>query len=153
MPTITNFGLIFKDKLAAMNLSASDISFVINVNSAFSMSMGLVSGALQRNFGYRKIGIVAGIAFSIGIILCSFTSSFISFVLTYGLLAGNEYKFTYSQINNKIIQLAAGFGLSISSFQLAVSTYFLEKRNKAIGIGMSVAGIGNFIILFFSKSY
>lgn len=90
MPTITNFGLIFKDKLTAMNLSASDISLVININSAFSMSMGLVSGALQRNFGYRKIGIISGVAFAIGIILCSCTRNFISFVFTYGLLAGNN---------------------------------------------------------------
>lgn len=92
MPTVTNFGLIFKDKLSAMNLSASDVSLVININSAFSMSMGLVSGALQRNFGYRKIGIIAGIAFTIGIILCSFTKNFISFVFTYGLLTGNWYR-------------------------------------------------------------
>ncbi|XP_037028588.1 monocarboxylate transporter 13-like [Bradysia coprophila] len=124
VPAITNFGLIFKDKLTAMNLSASDISLVININSAFSMSMGLINGALQRNFGYRKIGIVSGAAFALGIILCSCSSNFISFVFTYGLLT------------------AAGFGLSLSSFQLAISTYFLEKRNKATGIAMSVAGIG-----------
>lgn len=130
-----------------MNLSASDISFVININSAFSMSMGLVSGALQRNFGYRKIGILSGVAFALGIILCSCTRSFMSFVFTYGLLAGNKQK--QKNIKSpihafKTFTLAAGFGLSISSFQLAISTYFLEKRNKAIGIGMSVAGIGSY---------
>lgn len=32
----------------------------------------------------------------------------------------------------------------MSSFQLAISTYFREKRNKATGIGTAVAGIGNF---------
>lgn len=73
-----------------MNLSASDISFVININSAFSMSMGLINGALQRNFGYRKIGIVSGAAFALGIVLCSFSSNFITFVFTYGLLAGKN---------------------------------------------------------------
>lgn len=85
-----NFGLIFKDKLVAMNLSASDISLVININSAFSMLMGLISGTLQRNFGYRKIGIISGTAFALGIILCSWTNNFVSFFFTYGLLAGNE---------------------------------------------------------------
>lgn len=49
--------------------------------------------------------------------------------------------------------IAAGFGLSISSFQLAVSTYFLEKRNKAIGVGMSVAGIGDNIIVDIDSGY
>lgn len=73
-----------------MNLSASDISLIININSAFSMLMGLISGALQRNFGYRKIGILSGVAFALGIILCSCTSNFITFVFTYGLLAGKE---------------------------------------------------------------
>lgn len=33
-------------------------------------------------------------------------------------------------------------GLCSSSFSLALNTYFKEKRNRAAGIGMTIAGLG-----------
>lgn len=87
-PSITNFGLIFKDKFAEMKMPAADISFIMNFNSAFGMSLGLINGPLLRNFGYRKVAIVAGMLFSTGITLTSFANSFLAFVFTYGIVTG-----------------------------------------------------------------
>ena len=33
-------------------------------------------------------------------------------------------------------------GLCSSSFSLALNTYFKDKRNRAAGIGMTIAGLG-----------
>lgn len=80
---MTNFGLIFKDKFVDMNMSATDVTIIINLNSAFGMTLGLVNGPLLRNFGYRKIAIVAGIFFSFGFFLTSWANSFTHFFITY----------------------------------------------------------------------
>lgn len=87
-PSITNFGLIFKDKFSDMKMPAADITMIMNINSAFGMSMGLINGPLLRNFGFRKVGVMAGILFSVGMMATAFANSFGTFVLTYGIIAG-----------------------------------------------------------------
>lgn len=37
---------------------------------------------------------------------------------------------------------ATGFGLSASSFSLALNTYFKKLRNKAAGVSMTLTGLG-----------
>lgn len=37
---------------------------------------------------------------------------------------------------------ASGFGLISSSFSLALNTYFLKKRGRAVGAAVTVAGLG-----------
>lgn len=73
-----------------MEMPAADITMIMNINSAFGMSMGLINGPLLRNFGYRKVGIMAGILFSIGMMATSFANSFGAFVLTYGIITGES---------------------------------------------------------------
>lgn len=44
-----------------------------------------------------------------------------------------------------IMSLAIGYGLSNSSFSLALSSYFTQNLNKASGMAMTLAGIGPII--------
>lgn len=70
-----------------MDMSATEFSLIINLNSAFGMSVGIFNGPLLRNFGYRKVAAMAGFIFSFGLFLTSFASSFTHFVITYSIIA------------------------------------------------------------------
>lgn len=89
IPTTSNFGLIFKDKFERMNVPAADLTFIININSALSMAVGLINGPLLRYFGYRKISIVAALLFSIGLMLTALTDSILGIIITYGVITGS----------------------------------------------------------------
>lgn len=88
IPTTTSFGLIFKDKFAEMNVPAADLTLIININSAFAMSLGFINGPLLRAYGYRKISVIGSLFFAVGMILTSTANSIFDFIITYGLITG-----------------------------------------------------------------
>lgn len=88
IPVMLSFGLIYKDQLSQLGLSATDISMIMSTFSAFGMSFGLINGPLIKTFGYRKVGVASGILFSVGMFLTSWARSFSHFMITYGLIAG-----------------------------------------------------------------
>lgn len=90
IPTTTCFGLIFKDKFQEMDVPAADLTLIININSAFAMSLGFINGPLLRAYGYRKISVVGGAFFAIGVMLTSSANSILDFIVTYGLITGTN---------------------------------------------------------------
>lgn len=88
IPTTSCIGLIFKEKFAEMQMPAADLTLIINVNSALSMSLGLINGPLLRAFGYRKISVIAAIVFSLGLIFTAFSDSMPSLIINYGIITG-----------------------------------------------------------------
>lgn len=86
VPVLTSFGLIFKDKFQALNMSALDATLILNLNSALGMTLGLVNGALLRCYGYRKIAVLGGTLFSSGLIATSWANSFQHFLVTYSII-------------------------------------------------------------------
>lgn len=139
IPIVQVFGLIFKDCLAELNLNATDISIIINVNLASGMMLGMVNGALLKTFGYKKVAIVGSILHTIGIILTSFANTFSLFIICYGILS------------------SIGFGMSMSGFSLALNTYFTTRRNRAMGLAITITGLGpilmpqvaSFLLIFY----
>lgn len=91
------FGLLFQDKFKTLNMSATDISVIINLNSAFGMGLGLLNGPLLRYFGFRKVAFAAGIFFSVGMFCTAFANSFGTFAFSYGIIAC-EFNFLYFSI-------------------------------------------------------
>lgn len=89
IPTTSNFGLIFKDKFEQMQMPAADLTLIININSALSMSLGFINGPLLRRFGYRSVSVAAAVLFSLGLILTAMVDSVIGFIITYGVITGN----------------------------------------------------------------
>lgn len=81
------FGLIFKDSFAALNLTATDTSVIINVNLAFGMLLGLINGPLLKIFGYRKVAMAGSIMYAVGVTLTAFANSFTLIIICYGVLA------------------------------------------------------------------
>lgn len=100
IPVMQTFGLLFQDKFKTLNMSATDISVIINLNSAFGMGLGLINGPLLRNFGFRKVAIAAGVFFFIGMFATAFANSFGTFAFSYGIIAC-EFFFCCS-VRNKI---------------------------------------------------
>lgn len=96
IPTTSCIGLIFQEKFAQMKMPAADLTLVINVNSALSMSLGLINGPLLRAFGYRKISVIAAIIFSLGLILTAFSDSISSLIINYGIITGLEFLFLFA---------------------------------------------------------
>lgn len=88
IPTTSCIGLIFKEKFAQLQMPAADLTLIINVNSALSMSLGLINGPLLRAFGYRKISVIAAIVFSLGLIFTAFSDSISSLIINYGVITG-----------------------------------------------------------------
>lgn len=72
-------------------MPAADLTFIINLNAAFSMSLGFLNGPLLRTFGYRTISIVAAVFFTVGLTLTAYARSVVDFIITYGLITGNLF--------------------------------------------------------------
>ncbi|KAL0121787.1 hypothetical protein PUN28_006923 [Cardiocondyla obscurior] len=130
IPILQGFGLIFKESFAALNLSATDTSVIINVNLAFGMILGLINGPLLKIFGYRKVAMVGSIMYTMGVTLTAFANSFALIIISYGLLA------------------SIGMCMSHSGFSLATNTYFntKKKRGRAISLGMTLTGLGSILM-------
>ncbi|XP_024893836.1 uncharacterized protein LOC112468741 isoform X1 [Temnothorax curvispinosus] len=124
IPILQVFGLIFKDSFATLNLTATDTSVIINVNLAFGMILGLINGPLLKIYGYRRVALTGSIMYAVGVILTAFANSFALIIICYGVLA------------------SIGISMSMSAFSLATNSYFTTKRSRAVGMGMTVTGLG-----------
>ncbi|KAG8038492.1 hypothetical protein G9C98_006188 [Cotesia typhae] len=123
VPLITGMSLVFIDVFASLKLPPTSVSIIMSTNMSFGMAMGLLHGPLLRKFGYRKVAITGALMFFTGTLLTAFSYKFIHFLIAYGLMT------------------SMGVGLSMAAFSLALNTYFLEKRGRAMGLAMTITGI------------
>ncbi|XP_008192898.2 monocarboxylate transporter 6 isoform X2 [Tribolium castaneum] len=122
------FGLIFKDTFSDMALSATEGSLVINVNAAFGKILGPLIGILLKMCGFRKTAILGGVLLTAGMVLTSFSSSFIDLILFYGFVT------------------SLGMQMSESAQRLALNAYFKERRSVAMGFGVTMSGFGPILV-------
>ena len=101
VPVLQSFGLIFKDKFEAINMSATDASLILNLNSALGMTLGLVNGVLLKQFGFRKIAFLGGALFSSGLIATSWANTFSHFLVTYSIITCELLQTCFSQTKIK----------------------------------------------------
>ncbi|CAH1399976.1 unnamed protein product [Nezara viridula] len=124
IPIMQGFTLLFRDVFKDLNMSATDISTITNVNSAFGLILGLFNGPLFKSFTYRKVSLISVILMFVGFILTSTANSFTEFIIYYGVI-------------NSI-----GCSLNLTSFSLALNTYFNKRRNLATGLSSAITGFG-----------
>lgn len=143
-----SFGLIYKDQLPELGLSATDVSVIMNTFSAFGMSFGLINGPLIKNYGYRKVGVASGVFFSLGMFLTAWANNFTHFMITYSIIAGMEFSQHLLLDNILLISniSATGMGMATSSFSFAVNSFFRKRRNRAVGIGATLTGLGPVVV-------
>lgn len=82
------FTLMFKDRFNEINLSATDVSLIININAGIGVGIGFAIGPLLKILGYRKMSFVGGGFLSLGLILTSWARSFTHLLITYGIMTG-----------------------------------------------------------------
>uniref|UniRef100_A0A0A9Y5F8 Monocarboxylate transporter 7 n=1 Tax=Lygus hesperus TaxID=30085 RepID=A0A0A9Y5F8_LYGHE len=126
-PVIQNFALLFRPIFSDLDMSASEISTIINVNSGAGFVFGMFHGPLTKIFGYRKYAMVGVAMFSIGLLAASLSYTVYAFIIFYGIL-------------NSI-----GFCIIHNAFSFSLNSYFSKKRTAAVGIAFMIAGIGSVI--------
>uniref|UniRef100_A0A146L297 Monocarboxylate transporter 1 n=2 Tax=Lygus hesperus TaxID=30085 RepID=A0A146L297_LYGHE len=135
IPVLQNFGLLFRNIFVELNFTATDVSTIINVNSAAGLFVGLFNGPLLKKFGYRKFALLGASLMFAGFLVTGFATTMWEFIIFYGII-------------NSI-----GINILISSFSLALNSYFLKKRSIASGFSSTLTGLGPvFMPLLISKS-
>ncbi|XP_011313865.1 uncharacterized protein [Fopius arisanus] len=128
VPLITGMSLIFKDLFKYLQFPERDASIIMNTNMSFGMLMGLTHGPLLRMFGYRKIALSGSIMFVSGLLMTSISHKFTHFMVSHGFIT------------------SFGISLTMAAFSLAINTYFLERRGRAMGVAMTITGLGPIIM-------
>ncbi|XP_063917078.1 monocarboxylate transporter 12-like [Zophobas morio] len=122
------FGLILKDTFTELHLSAMEGALIINLNGAFGMLTGPITGVLQKVYGCRITAFGAALLLTTGMVLTSFSRSFLAIVGSYGIVT------------------SLGMQMSESTQRLAINLYFKKKRSLVTGFVMTVAGFGPILI-------
>lgn len=153
IPLLFGLGLIFKDLFPQLGFTKQEEALILSTNMGFGMAMGLTHGPLIKKFGYRKIGITGSLLFSSGLLITAFSSSFIQFMVSYGLMTCKlkiKISFLTTKKFKKLFFLlfisAFGISLTMSSVMMAINSYFSNKRGKAMGIGSFFTGFGPIIM-------
>nr|CAI5818960.1 unnamed protein product [Callosobruchus analis] len=123
-----NYGLVFRSSFSHLGLSATQSSVVLSMNAAFGMLTGLINGPLLNRYGYRKISFVGATLMTTGLFLVSFARTWTGYILCYGFMT------------------SLGVGLTMSSYSLAINTYFKEKRDRAVSLSMTISGLGPIVM-------
>lgn len=121
------FGLIYKAKLAQLQITSAQITTIINTQYGISSCIGLLNGPMYKRFTFRKVGFFGGILVVIGVFSSAWCTTFLSYILTYSTLYG------------------LGLGLTMSSGSLALNTYFNTRRGIATGLSSSITGFGSIV--------
>ncbi|KAG6450730.1 monocarboxylate transporter 9 [Manduca sexta] len=124
LPLIAGFGLVFQEAFDETGLSATQGTLVIILNHSIGMLLSFFGGPVLRKFGYRKVAATGALLISAGLMLTSVASSFPVFILSYSIIN------------------SMGVAAVMSAFTLAINSFFKEKRSRAIGVGMSLTGLG-----------
>ncbi|VEN42568.1 unnamed protein product [Callosobruchus maculatus] len=128
VPMSLNYGLVFRSSFSHLGLSATQGSIVLSMNAAFGMLTGLINGPLLNRYGYRKISFVGATLMTTGLFLVSFARTWTGYILCYGFMT------------------SLGVGLTMSSYSLALNTYFKEKRDRAVSLSMTISGLGPIVM-------
>ncbi|XP_030745819.1 uncharacterized protein LOC115874715 [Sitophilus oryzae] len=138
-PMFQQFGLVFRSKFEELHISSAQTTSIINMNSAFNASMGLLNGPLFRKFTYRQVAMFGSLLVAFSLFFCQFCDSFWGYMILYSAFYGS------------------GIGITQSSNALALNTYFKVKRRIATGFSWSTTALGPivwpYIIVFFNSVY
>ncbi|XP_035902824.1 uncharacterized protein LOC118507815 [Anopheles stephensi] len=123
-PVLQQFGLLFRDQMTELSISASEVTTIINTHSALTSIVGLANGPMFRLFTYRQVAFFGALLVGIAVSLTSLADSFFEYMVTFAVLYG------------------AGVGINASANSLALNTYFKQKRRIATGFAWTLTGLG-----------
>ncbi|RZC32316.1 uncharacterized protein BDFB_002007, partial [Asbolus verrucosus] len=123
-PMFQQFGLVFRQKFGNLNISNTQTTTVINLNSAFNACVGLLNGPVFRVFTYRQVAMFGSCLVASSLFVSTFCESFWTYLIFYAMCYGS------------------GIGITQSSNALALNTYFKERRRIATGLSWTTTALG-----------
>ncbi|XP_071514810.1 monocarboxylate transporter 9-like [Panulirus ornatus] len=128
-PAVTvAFGVLFTDRLLEMGATATGFSLICNGLSTVWSFFALLLVPLCELFGYRAVTMTGGLLAFLTLLLSAFTTSIVSFALTYSVLGG---------MSNAL----SGFcGVVL------IPRYFDRRKGLANGIVASSAALGKIVM-------
>ncbi|KAL7743830.1 hypothetical protein ACLKA6_000237 [Drosophila palustris] len=126
------FGIIFRDRMARLGISTSELTTIINTQIAVSAFTGLLNGPLFRRYSYRVVALFGSVLTFVGLFWMVFADTFTLYMLSFSIIYG------------------FGRGLTTSASSLAVNTYFKVKRRTATAFQFGVAGLGPIVCPYFA---
>ncbi|KAJ8725145.1 hypothetical protein PYW07_016103 [Mythimna separata] len=121
LPLIAGFALVLNET----ELTATQVTFVVVLNHSIGMLLSFFGGPLLSRFGYRKIAVIGAIFISAGLMFMSAAAALWQFILSYSIIC------------------SMGVAAIMQAFTLAINSFFKEKRGRAVGLGMSITGLGS----------
>ncbi|KAI4463693.1 monocarboxylate transporter [Holotrichia oblita] len=118
------FGLMYKNEFKQYGFTGAESSIILATNGGLCLLCGLINGFLLNKLGIRKVGYSSATLMVSGLILTAFSTTFYQFLISYGIIT------------------SIGIGMGMSSYLLAINSYFNKNRSKATGLSMTIAGIG-----------
>ncbi|OWR55440.1 monocarboxylate transporter [Danaus plexippus plexippus] len=124
LPTLQQFGLLFRDKFARLAITSSETTTIINMHSALNSCVGLANGPVFKTFSYRQVSLTGAIVVFISLLCTTFSYNFMTYLISISILYG------------------AGYGISSSANALALNTYWKDRRRLATGLSWTATGLG-----------
>ncbi|XP_042218792.1 monocarboxylate transporter 2-like [Homarus americanus] len=88
-PAVTMaFGVLFSEKLEIMGAGATAFTLIGNGLSTSWSFTALLTAPLLELFGYRTITITGGLMSFLTMVLCAYSTSIVSFALSYSIVGG-----------------------------------------------------------------
>jgi len=126
--TRLSFGIYIKPMTESFGASRAAISGSQSLYMFVYAFFALLAGSLSDRYGPRKILMVGAVFMGVGMLLASRITAVWQYYLSYGVL------------------VAVGSGAMYVPVTGTVSKFFTRRRNFAIGITVSGAGLGQFLI-------
>ncbi|XP_066990899.2 monocarboxylate transporter 12-B isoform X2 [Anabrus simplex] len=122
------FGFLFAGTLHEMGVETTGAAILSNVMIAVVNFSGLMLGPLMRRFSFRTVAMAGGIFTASGLMLTSLSTTLVHMIITYSFFVG------------------LGLGLLSPSTFVAVNSYFLRARGRAVGLAMAGTGLGQMLM-------
>ncbi|GJQ75173.1 hypothetical protein Trydic_g9776 [Trypoxylus dichotomus] len=124
---LASFGLIYKNEFKRLGFTGTQSSLIISTNGGLCMLCGLINGSLLNKFGTRKVSICSAILIIVGLLTTAYATSFLHFMISYGVVT------------------SIGMGMGVSSYSVALNTYFVRRRTKVTGYVTALYGVGTIL--------
>ncbi|KAF5305924.1 hypothetical protein FQR65_LT07535 [Abscondita terminalis] len=119
------FGLIYEKPFRELEISATQISFVLHLYNSIMCILGFVAGPLLKKWNFKQVALFGCFASCTGITLTVFSNSLSYLIFTFCVLQET---------------LRNGFWIYNSSCSLAKNEYF--KKRLTLAMSYSVTGTG-----------
>uniref|UniRef100_A0A6A7FT22 Monocarboxylate transporter 12-B-like n=2 Tax=Hirondellea gigas TaxID=1518452 RepID=A0A6A7FT22_9CRUS len=125
---VLSFGMLFSDELIRMGVSATNVSWILNLHSFMWHLTSTFAGPLCQQFSWRSVSFTGSLITSVAFIFMSFASSPIHIFLLFSIVIG----------------LSGGASANICFF--VVAEYFTSHRGTATAIIMAGIAAGQIFV-------